>query len=492
MEITGPNTPPAAPALQLSSPQSIIDTWKIGQLVNASVTSGKLDTQVIINVAGKPLLAQTQLPLQPGQILQLEVTRLATLAMLKLIDPAKPSAASTITLPSQSQIIPQWQKGQTLNAILSNADGKGEARINFSGQQFDVRLLQAVPINQPLKLEILNPGTLAALRILNLPQINEPLGQAIRLSLPQQAPLAPLLNNISAISQNTVRLNQEPLPLPSAIVDIARNIVEKIPTSKTLATADGVQQAINQSGIFLEAKILQLLHQAPVNTSPSTPNLGGDFKGGLLSLLASLFTLGKTAAQPLSTFLSGTNTQISQELQLLIKQAQKHPQQASRLQANLQQLVTELIRSVESGLARIQLNQFSSSNVEDDGKRLWSLDIPVRHNENIDIFQLRIEKDAENSKQKQTSPWTINLAFELQSLGPIQVCVTLKSGIINAVFWVEHKETIELINKHINILTQGMINAGINVGNISTYHGKSPEPITDIPAIPQVLLDVKV
>lgn len=504
MEITGPQAPPGPNNIKPSSTQAIVDSWKPGQLLNATVSKPRQAGQTIIEIAGKPMLAQTPVPLQPGQKLKLEVTHLPTLALLKVLAPGKTTNEVTISLPSQQQLIPQWRKGQTINAVINTLAANGRASISLGGQQLEATVSQPVPVRQGLKLEIVNSGSLAALRILNLPSTSESLGQSIRQTLPQQGPLQPLLIQLDGIARQTAKNSAQSLALPSTVVDLARQIMAKIPDLKMVSSANGLQQAIKQSGLFLETS----LQQAPAMQSTTAANAGpaafnADLKGSLIKLLVSLLTLRQSGSQPAASQPAESGQKNLPPWPELLRHAQnpqhaeyratnQHSQQANEQQTRLQQLLGDLIRSVESGLARIKLNQLVSAPAEDD-RRSWSMDIPVRHGDNLDVLQLRIEEEKNNdSADKKAGTWHLKLAFDLQPLGPVDVCVSLMAGVVNTVFWAQHKQTLQLINAHMDRLRGAMQKAGVMTGSISAYQGSAPETINKIPAMPQVLLDIKV
>lgn len=504
MEIPAPKLPRAITLAQIVTSKSVVDSWKIGQLVKATIVSTPRNGQVTINVGGALLSAQVPFVSQPitslqiGQTLQLEVRNLAIQAILNLISQNNTTPAITLKLPSQIHALKQWQTGRILEAIVLNTTQAGIARLNLAGQIVDAKSTQALPLQQPLKLEIVNPGTIATLRILSNTKTTDSLGQAVRSALPQQLPLQPLLHRLASIIEVPGKQVDAQHQLPQHVVEMAQKILNTLPSNKSFSTPQGLQQAINQSGLFLEAKIARTLQQPQTAQGQAMPNLVTDFKGSLLSLLASLFTL--TKATPVSSLIPQTIMQAitrpplppqpQQPQQSQQSQRQGRAATATTQQANLQQALIELLRSVESGLSRIILNQVASTPHEDDGKRSWIMEIPVRHNEQIDVFRLRIDKENENEKSKAAESWTVNLAFQLKTLGPIQIRVTLAKGVINTVFWAEHSQTNALINEHLASLQQRLTDAGLTVGGISAHCGKSPEPMTELPALPQVLLDV--
>jgi hypothetical protein len=500
MDITGIQNPLKVDLL-VKSPQSIVDAWKVGQLVNATAITPQKGGQLTINIGGNVLLAQTQQPITPGQTLQLEVSSLPVMTVLKLVNPTantgKPDAAPaiTISLPPQVNLLNQLAVGQQLLARLPLPIAEQATRtlLELAGNRVAVQLSQPLPANigQQLKLEVVTPGAIAALKILTPSTPVENIPQALRTTLPQQAPLAPLLTNLAFIAKANTVLPAGPRispPLPQPVVEMTRAIIDHLPRTDTITTANGIKQAVAQSGLFLEARLAQTLQQSlqqplPASLQQQAANSPGaqisiDFKGGLLGLLASLLDIIKS--------MPSANT--------APKNAPTLPSSASASSTqtmNLQQTLTELRRHVEGGLARLQLNQLVSSAPEEDGKRGWVTELPVRNGENIDLIQLHIEKDKGRGAKKKTALWTVALSLELKGLGPVQARVSLAGNIINTSFWTENPQATEFIQENLQTLKHRYHEVGLAVGTLNAHKGQAPMPTSADDYLHHTLLDEK-
>ena len=490
--------------LLAKSPQAVVDAWKVGQLVNATAVTAQKNGQATININGALMLAKTPFPLKPGQPLQLEVSSLAAMTVLKVVadNSGKPGSAPpiTISLQPQTQLLGHLTTGQQLSAALTpvNDPKQTSALLELAGNRLSVQLSQPLSTStgQQLKLEVITPGAIPTLKILTTPQSTSQksdhaiLSQALRNTLPQQAPLPPLLGNLALIAKGAESRLAPPLtgtsspitppPLPQTVVELVRAVVDRLPHRETITSGDGLKQAVAQSGLFMEAKLAQALQQpVPGNTTPPI-----DFKGGLLSLLLTLLNFTRNTAQPAPQANAapaqyGTHTPTN-------AQATLHQQM------NLQQALTELLRNVESGLARLQLSQLVSSTADDDGKRAWVMELPLRNDEQIDLIQLRIEKDEAADKSKKPAMWTVTLTLELEALGPVQARVTLVDKTISTHFWAEQANTTDFIQQHLSILRERFQAVGITVGTLDAHHGKAPDPVAPDANMPHILLDEKV
>ena len=314
----------------------------------------------------------------------------------------------------------------------------------------------------------------------------------MRTILPQQIPLPSLLANIALIASKAGSTNLTS-PLPQALLDTVRQVVQEIPTSKSISSGDGLKQAIQQSGLFMEARLAQILqtHQPTGNTL--TPNTLIDFKGGLLSLLMSLFTLIKQMpGSSTTTTPSPVNTQTAPPpMPHTALHAQASVSPTLTQQMNLQQMLFELLRSVEGSLARLQLSQLISSTPEEDGRRSWVLELPIQTDDNFDLIQLRIDKQQKGQDKKKDTTWSVTLAFNLKGLGPIQTRISLVNESINTTFWAENNKTANLINEHLQTLRDQYAEVGLNIGILSAHSGQPPHPTPTNTNLPQILLDVE-
>lgn len=495
MDSIGPLPPPLIDDPLRPATQTLVETWKSGQIIRASVVSGSQNGQATLNVGGNLILAKTGVSLQPAQALQLEVTRLATLAVLQLIDITGKPTPLTLTLPPQPD---QWRSGQQLDAdLIAITERRRGALLDIIGNRINAQLSQPavqiseLSIGQTLKLQVINPGMLTALRILKTDTPEKgieknTIEQALRNTLPRQTPLSPLLANLALIARYDPT---NPLPLlPRPILDAVRNLIAHLPAVPELATPDGLKQAIRQSGLFLEAHLAQTVQSSPVTTALPA-NIALDFKGGLLGLLILLLTTTHSSPQSNPPPTDTPPAPLPAPGALL--RTQNRAQATLSPQMTQPQALLELLRHTEGGLARLQLTQLLSSNTDDEGRRSWVIELPVRQDERIDLIQLRIEKKKSANNTRQAARWSINLTFDLEELGTVEARVQLTNGIISSTFWTRQEATTALIRENLHTLHTRLREAGLNIGTLAAHEGQPPQdnPATFPPA--QALLDVQ-
>lgn len=522
MQIKGPQSPAAGTAhsatLSAVSAASMVQGWRRGQTLQATVRQGSPTGPALLEINGKLLQAQTQQALQAGQRLQLAVKQPGTDAELKLLSagPHSDGPDKNIRLPPPATRA-NWRTGQILQALIvqhpPDAPGKAVGKpslVQIAGSILPLTLpaqtARETPAGQSLRLEIINPGQLATLQVLNVstPVISPE--TAIRNTLPRQLPLTEVLANLQALS-NATRQREGGLP-PDVLQQIQR-LLAQLPQHNAVSQAEGLQQALARSGIFLEAQLSEAL-RAQQPFAQTARQISGDLKGGLLGLLTILLGLrtpanmGDKSAQNVPD--NGQNKPANAPPPLPNNQPFAQPRMpinaASLLnlsQHDLPQLLQALLRQVEGGLARIQLSQLASGSAEDDGKRSWLLDLPLRHGDQIDVLQIRIEEEHRRRNKHTETLWSVALAFELEGLGAIHARVSLSGDAadgkntnkkVSATFWAEQDHTAELFEQHMQLLQQRLQQAGLSVGNLATHHG-TPPPADNKPTLPYVLLDLQ-
>jgi len=442
------------------------------------------------------------------------------------------------------------QVGQMLKAVVV------ESLQNSVKLRVDNTLLQA-PTNKQhqkgelLTLTVMRAGEKPLLRVAPplLPTLQQPQpaqSTAIKVLLPKQAPLTPLLANLAAISQLKTQLAA---PLTSEISSSVKKLIENLTQADKIGDPKQLQRAINNAGILLEKKLANL--QPPLNSNKMTHGsnaaqtqaLTQDFKANLLQLLDVLrqapnaqnnpskiplpLSTVQTNIMPNTSSSTGSSHTISnsqtppqsikeQLLRLLSTPANSAHSEAtartaasSRLLAEFttstnrlpvpffrhlplqsqkpqsptlvmlqhrDQIIDELIRQAEGSIARVQLSQLASTPQDSNAHQSWTFELPLRHGENIDVVQLRIEKDDSQEDEEKESRWQVTLTLDLPEIGTVYATITIQGERSSTRLWAVEKETALLIDKNLQLLRDALEMHGVNSGEISCHHGNPPAP----------------
>jgi len=277
--------------------------------------------------------------------------------------------------------------------------------------------------------------------------------------------------------------------LPEPVVQAARQLFQGLPGRDQVSTPEGLRQAVLNSGNFLEAKLAAPIsaphQQTGAGESAGMANRGllaADFKGGLARILVSLLSAlqGSGVGTPanasekeaLPFFLS------PRALRNIVNPRQANPQQGQATEQSALRALLDLMRQIDAGMARVQLNQINSLATEDRPNAGLTLELPVRHGEQAEVIQLRITRDAQSDAEDPDAPgqWCATLAFELETLGAVRARVTVAGELVSTDLWAEREATVELFNGHMDTLHNGLVEAGLVVGRLGCQLGTPPEP----------------
>jgi hypothetical protein len=261
-----------------------------------------------------------------------------------------------------------------------------------------------------------------------------------------------------------------------------------LPDVHQLSTPKGLAQALAGSGLFLEAKLL----------GGQNPTLAPDMKGDLLKLIAQL-TPGSTnlnaiiAANTLAQAMPGF---VRSALGMLGQVSAKPSPTSFPLPERLLQGTDDegdhehLLRLATAAVARLQSHQLSSleqTGVTSDGRQMstWQLEIPMRNLQDIVPLQVKFQRedapDKQQPNERRETPqpkqqlWRVELAFDMEPLGPLQIQAQLILGSLSSQLWAERPYTASLIESNLAGLRQRLLSCGLNVGDIDCHLGTPPQ-----------------
>ncbi|WP_085611516.1 MULTISPECIES: flagellar hook-length control protein FliK [unclassified Pseudomonas] len=271
-------------------------------------------------------------------------------------------------------------------------------------------------------------------------------------------------------------------------------LLANLPDVQQLSTPKGLAQALANSGVFLETKLL----------TGQNPTLAPDMKADLLKLIAQLtpglpgntnlnaIIAANTLAQALPSFVRNALGMLGQV------SAKPVPSSFPLPDRLLQSLEGEgdlehLLRLAAAAVSRLQSHQLSSleqTGVTDDGRLLstWQLEIPMRNLQDIVPLQVKFQREEAPEKQQANEQrrderepkqqlWRVDLAFDMEPLGPMQIQAQLISGSLSSQLWAERPYTASLIESNLTALRQRLLDSGLNVGDLDCHLGTPPQGI---------------
>ena len=404
--------------------------------------------------------------------------------------PARLPATPTPAVPGN------WQAGQILQALVLEA---GPEQLLLRIQNLQART--PVPPNlslqagDRLQLQVLDTRSPPGLKLLEVQSGTAgTLNRALRNALPRQQPLPPLLANVEFLSRHPQAADRLDKSLGAAV----RQFYYALPTVNDLRRPGAIKQALQTSGLFLEQQLR--------NLSPaSRPLLQQDTRVRLLRLASQLqhylareIPAAAGSRQPLPEATTpaparpagetGPATQtappVSPRNPLPQPAASAHPAQRSHIQ-----VAEQLLQQTEGALARLHIHQLHHLKTEESGRPVWSAELPVRGEQGINLFDLRIqrepppanwqeEEEASQAALRQQARWSVRLAFDLEGLGPVQAVISLQQERISVRFHAEQSPTQALFARHLDMLGSRLRQAGLEVASLDCRRGR-PEPLDD-------------
>lgn len=148
-----------------------------------------------------------------------------------------------------------------------------------------------------------------------------------------------------------------------------------------------------------------------------------------------------------------------------------------------------LLRLAAAAVSRLQSHQLASleqSGLTDDGRLLttWQLEIPMRTMQDVVPLQVKFQREdpAEKppeEKREEREPkqqlWRVELAFDLEPLGPLQVQAQLLKGRLSSQLWAQRPFTASLIESHLGSLRERLLASGLDVGDLDCHLGTPPQ-----------------
>lgn len=399
-----------------------------------------------IQLAGRNLTLQTQLPLPPGSQLQVKVLAADRLQLLDNSErPAAKAAPNELLHTTLREILPQQQRPVALLRLLQLLPAMASDSVSQSVRNAVTRLLDNIVSSQEL----------------NAPALR----QAIR--------------NSGGFFEAKLAASLPASELPPAT------------DRKTQTAYSGI--ASPQAGKPAVKSDLLPGSADSAGRSGAT-GLDADLKANLARLIQHLYSdlvqLIKPGLLPASLHEAGSvqASLVHQLLRLLQNPAnlKKEPTRNPRADdASKQQLEMgkTLLRQSLSTLARIQYNQLSSLAVTSDNSgpepgpnQQWVFDLPIKLGNDMTDFHCRISRDGQGANDSERAQqWKVLIGFELDNMGSLFVQLVLVNKQLAATLWAEQHGTYEALQSELDGLRQGFADIGVQIRQLDCYEGKPPD-----------------
>lgn len=347
---------------------------------------------------------------------------------------------------------PVLRVGERLDVVVeSRLAGSGVLlRVLSSGQMLAAQSDVPLHAGTRLQVEVVAPASLdAVIRLKIMPDAlptqteAEVRADAVRQFLPRQEPIATLTR---MLAEGPGAWPKQNLPLLGAI----REFMAVIPQRANLVQPERLQQAMLDSGVFLEARLM----------AQEAGGLGRDVKARLFRLKAAVTDLIQSADSPVHT--------------------------ASRTG------LEALARNVDGALAHIVMDQLASLPDSADTRQVLQLSLPVQEGQHQDAVELVLTRESAVSARQAEEEWSVELTLNPPGLGTVQGRLVWRQGRLETWLWSDVAATTAHIAAHTEVLEARYRQAGLEPGRVTALPGGLKRPSRSTRAVTDTLVDIKV
>jgi hypothetical protein len=372
------------------------------------------------------------------------------------------------------QALTQLKLGQQVDAFVLSNNHHGQVKLRLGNTELTAATTISVPNNTFLRLKVIQLRPQLLLQLLPTTSENAALNtlqQTATRLLPRQNGLAPSLSGL---------LNQAFIDSRSRehyhIRTLIQSLGRAIPERRSISQTEGLRQAILHSGLFLEA----ILSRAHKHKKSDTSK---DLKACLLRLQRGFEQhehKTSSATEERSTLASQMSNSVSPPTKKGLPLAQQKASVGLSFKSNdIEGFFPEIINRTQSALSRIGLLQIYSAENFNQGEHLWQIELPVQHNDAIEVVSISIEKEDRHGLDKKPTSWVVNLAVDLPMLGAIQIRISVFQEGVSSSFRPASSTTAELIGTQFDRLRSQLETRGVKVITLSCQDSFEDLPPAD-------------
>jgi len=427
---------------------------KTGSKIDARISSiNQQKTEILLSIGNKRTdvtihnetskSQQQANQLQSGQNLKLLVTKPYPQAEFKvLLANQSPKDSPTLKTAEQNTQGNNLTKLQTASHVKNphlsklTVNQKITASVINNDKNLTLKLFtpQAVTLEfsksnlakdiNSVSLQVIKSGDHPQFKLLPAPTPEESINTALKEILPKELSTSLLLNQLT---KNLVQ-NEN---VSETLKRLAQDILRNLPTKQQLTESALLKKNVDNSGLFLEAKLAQ-------SEGKSASNLEPDLKLKLTQLVNAL----------------------QQDKGVIEKNTA------------LQELQTKS----EGALARLVLNQLKSLPQDDANRQAWTVELPFVDKKQAKSLQIQIEEENHKNAEQNNKTWSATLSLSPPNLSPLHCKISFFNGTVHTNFWSETGETVHIIEGNLDYLSERFEAIGLKPGNLNAQQKKHIEP----------------
>jgi hypothetical protein len=373
-----------------------------------------------------------------------------------------------------SSLIAQWRVGAIVEATAVRDTITGQLSLAIGSLRLPARIASgnaAGPASgEKLQLRVLRTSPVLALETMQTSASDDAgdvVTNALRMNVPRQSSAAPLLANLSWLTN----MSGESDGLPPAVMEAVSKIMQSLPNATDLGNADELATALQRSGVFLESTLKKM------SEGGADVPLDADFKALLLALKQ---TLTRAGAQP-----NATSPSLSSPLPNLRGPLLPLASQPASLAVaeTAQQKLDSLAQQVDGALARLTTTQLMNAEVAPNA---FMLEVPVQRDNRSELLRFRFSK-RDGAPTSGESSWVVDASLHLGIAGAVHAKVSLQGSRISVQLRGESAVVVAELSARSEELAALLRNDGLNVDRVVCLHGLPPDESAPVAA----LLDVR-
>ncbi|MGI0115301.1 flagellar hook-length control protein FliK [Zooshikella sp. RANM57] len=261
--------------------------------------------------------------------------------------------------------------------------------------------------------------------------------------------------------------------LPPTVQQAINQLLHRLPNASQLQQPEQLANWLQQSGIFMEQKLLNIPQTQYSSYLPllSTP-LSHDLKALLLRTAQQLVNHYPHLANNLSpSSILMPSGPYQPALAYLL------PWFPSRKEFNTLN-IEQLFKLLQGAVLRIHSSQLISLHqqhaIGQDPTLInsWNFELPIQHNQRLDHAHIQIEQREQQGKSAaKEHKWDLFLALDIHPIGTLYVQLTLLERKLSATFWAEHSQVLNKLATQLDDLKQRLKNQGIEVQALNVAQG---------------------
>lgn len=384
--------------------------------------------------------------------------------------------------------LPQWMLGQVLNATVSGRKSADTLLLQINNQAIEAKTNSNKPIyiGAQLKLVVEQQGSPAVLRVLQQESpklIQETKQQLLRENIPKQASMEKLTSILNQTIKNPSGIIKG---LTAPIEQQIKKLIDQLPTQINLKNEPGLKSAIKNSGIFLESKLLAEVtnkqntrNQAQTIAQSNSPNIAKDLKTNLLQLSELITKYKQDTQKPVPQLIKPAQV-------MSLFEGAKSPHMNTKpdvrntavlIDIDSKVDIETISKQLESSIARIEVNQSKAVVTHDNQLPAWSIELPVKDKQDIDLLKLDIQHDKKSKPENDKEQiWTVNLKINFQDKGAVSARLSILDKEVSATLWSEDQRLNDLIDNNLSLLSKRIENCGLSRGKIVCLAGSPASP----------------